>query len=234
MSVRGFAMDVDGTITDRQGLLDTDAVQVIRWLRSTGHEVVLASGRAYCITTALSIFIGTSRVVIAENGGVVGEAMRKPILLAEKVRAEAALAALKERLGEQVKVRETQHSIRYTDIMLERSFDLKLGGSILMEKAIGARLVDTGVVFHILDTRASKGSALVKAAELLGLSPENFAAIGNGLNDVEMFKVARYGVALANSPEGMREEADHVCVSGYSAGLREAVEWVINQENRKA
>jgi phosphoglycolate phosphatase (TIGR01487 family) len=233
LSIKGFALDVDRTLTDRQGLLDTDAVQVIRWLRSTGHEVVLASGRAYCITTALSIFIGTSRVVIAENGGVVGETMRRPILLAEKARAEAGLAALRERLGEQVRVREVQHSTRYTDIMLERSFDLKLGEGILMEKAIGARLVDTGVVFHILDSGASKGTALAKAAELLGLPPESFAAIGNGLNDIEMFKVARYGVALANSPERTREEADYVCVSGYSAGLREAVEWVIDQESRK-
>lgn len=234
MPIEGFILDIDGTITDRQGLLDIDAIQVIRWLRSTGHEVVLASGRSYCVTAALSIFLGTSKVLIAENGGVVGLLMQRPIMLAEKARAEAGLAVLKERLGDQVKVRETHHSLRYTDIMLNRSFDLKLGESILAEKGLEVRLIDTGVVYHILDARANKGAALVKSAELLEKEPKTFVAVGNGLNDIEMFKAARYGVALANSPERVKREADHVCASGYSFGLREAVKWALEQEEKKS
>lgn len=233
MIVTGFALDVDGTLTDRRGLLDIESIQIIRWLRSTGREVILASGRSYCITAALSIFIGASRVLIAENGGVIGKVMEKPLLLAEKERAEAGLAALKERLGEEVRVREVHHAVRYTDIMIERSFDLKLGESILAEKGVEARLIDAGNDYHVLDLRADKGIALVKSAELLGSHSNNFAAIGNGLNDIEMFKVARYGVALANSPERTKQEADHVCALGFSTGLKEAVEWVLREDSGK-
>lgn len=233
MRIAGFALDIDGTITDRHGLLDADSIQVIRWLRSTGREVVLASGRAYCVTTALTIFLGASRVLIAENGGVVGSLMQKPILLADRARADAALVALKERLGEQVRVRETQHAARYTDIVLERTFDLRLGESILAEGSVGARLIDTGLLYHILDSRANKGVALVRSAELLGLDPKSFVAVGNGLNDIEMFRAAGLGVALANSPERTKEEASHVCGSGYAPGLREAVEWALGAEDKK-
>ena len=76
----------------------------------------------------------------------------------------------------------------------------------------------------------NKGMTKVKAIELilnkLKIDKENVVAIGDGENDIDMIKFARYGIAMSNSPEIVKENAD--IVTKYSNN-EDGVYYVINE-----
>ena len=63
---------------------------------------------------------------------------------------------------------------------------------------------------EILPPSVSKGAAMLHLCKLLGISPQEIVAFGDNLNDREMIQLAGTGIAMANAPEEMREEADLV------------------------
>lgn len=69
----------------------------------------------------------------------------------------------------------------------------------------------------------SKGAALLNLCRRIGIKPEEVIAIGDGWNDLEMFKVAGLGVAVANAPEGLKEKADYVCAEASYRGVMEVI-----------
>ena len=72
---------------------------------------------------------------------------------------------------------------------------------------------------EINSREAGKGKALRKLCELLSVSPEESAAFGDGLNDVEMLQAAGYGCAMANAAETVKNCADTVVDSNNNAGV---------------
>ncbi len=59
----------------------------------------------------------------------------------------------------------------------------------------------------------SKGDALARLAEYLGVPRARVVAVGDNENDLEMIRWAGVGVAMGNSPEVVKREADWVAPS---------------------
>lgn len=78
--------------------------------------------------------------------------------------------------------------------------------------------------WEIVPGGRSKGAALRRLADALGVRREETMAIGNQMNDLDMICYAGVGVAVANSPEDLKAEADYVCGAGYGEGVIEAME----------
>lgn len=74
---------------------------------------------------------------------------------------------------------------------------------------------------------ASKGKALEKLASLRGIPREQILALGNYYNDVGMIAFAGWGVAMDNSPEEVKEEADAVTVSNNEDGVAVVIEQLV-------
>jgi len=76
----------------------------------------------------------------------------------------------------------------------------------------------------------NKGMTKVKAIELLlnklDIDKENVVAIGDGDNDIDMIKYVGCGIAMSNSPEIVKENAD--IVTKYSNN-EDGVYYVINE-----
>lgn len=70
---------------------------------------------------------------------------------------------------------------------------------------------------------ATKGKALAKLAESLGLKSDEVMAIGDGGNDLQMIKWAGIGVAMANAAQYVREAADFVTKTNNEAGVAYAL-----------
>ncbi len=70
---------------------------------------------------------------------------------------------------------------------------------------------------------ASKGSALSNLCRRMGIDPGDVIAVGDGWNDLEMFKVAGMGIAVANAPDSLKEEADYVCDHPAYKGVIEVI-----------
>ncbi len=68
-------------------------------------------------------------------------------------------------------------------------------------------------LYEILPKGASKGNALCKMAELLGIDIKKTIAVGDYYNDVSMIKAAGVGFAVSNAIDAAKEAADYVTVS---------------------
>ncbi len=66
---------------------------------------------------------------------------------------------------------------------------------------------------------ATKGVALGKTADILGLSPEDFVAFGDSLNDLAMLQAAGRSVAVANGRPDILAACDDICPSNQEDGV---------------
>ncbi len=71
---------------------------------------------------------------------------------------------------------------------------------------------------------ANKGNALIEFSKLLSVPPQEIAVIGDGENDVAMFRQAGLRVAMGNAQPHVQAAADHVALSNQEDGFADAVE----------
>lgn len=75
----------------------------------------------------------------------------------------------------------------------------------------------------VMHPEATKGNALKRLADSLGFDRSQVMAIGNYFNDVEMIRFAGLGIAMDNSPDGVKREADWVTSSNNEEGVHLAL-----------
>lgn len=73
--------------------------------------------------------------------------------------------------------------------------------------------------FEIGSKDASKGQALTKLAEKLGIPLSQTAAVGDSLNDESMLRVAGVAVAMGNARKDIKELADQVTLTNDEHGV---------------
>ena len=81
----------------------------------------------------------------------------------------------------------------------------------------GHRFID------IMHAEASKGHALRRLAEDLGIEQAEIMAIGNYYNDSEMIVYAGLGIAMDNSPEPVKLQANAMTSSNNEDGVYQAI-----------
>ena len=210
-------VDIDGTLTDKKRAINCRAVEALRKLKI---PVVLATGNISCFARAVAKIIGVSDIVIAENGGVVRFSYDgEDTILGNKSKCLRALEILKKHF----KVELLDNEYRKAEVCLRRNFPIEEARKILPKDV---RIVDTGFAYHIIDANVSKGRALKFIADKLGLSVEDFVAIGDSENDVEMLEVVGFGIAVANAHEKLKEVADLVTSKPNGDGVVEALEFL--------
>lgn len=81
--------------------------------------------------------------------------------------------------------------------------------------------------FEVLPTGVSKGSTLLKLADLLGINHQNTIAIGDYYNDIELISSAGFGCTVECAPDEIKKRAKLVlgrCENGAVADLIEYLE----------
>ena len=76
---------------------------------------------------------------------------------------------------------------------------------------------------EIFSSKASKGEALKKVAQLYHISREEIMAIGDGANDSTMLEYAGLGVAMANAPQVTKAAAQYITSSSEEDGVPKAL-----------
>ncbi|HEX6493173.1 MAG TPA: HAD family hydrolase, partial [Candidatus Dormibacteraeota bacterium] len=77
---------------------------------------------------------------------------------------------------------------------------------------------------EITNPVASKGRALRRLCEHLGVALDEVAAVGDAPNDSDMLTVAGFSVAVEGAPERLLVHADAVCAPAESAGVADVLE----------
>lgn len=218
MMTRAIAIDIDGTLTHQDRSLDCRAVECLRALHI---PIVLATGNVLCFARAAAKLIGTGGQVVAENGGVVSIAYDGEEYYDGDIEAcKDAFVVLKEHFD----LQKLDPEYRKTEIALRRNFDAADAQRIIGESI---EIVDSGYAIHLKSISVNKGTGLRRISDLMGIDTENFAAIGDSENDIQMITAAGFGIAVGNAHPALRKVADLVTAGEYGAGVVEAVEYLV-------
>ncbi|WP_321506430.1 phosphoglycolate phosphatase [uncultured Methanoregula sp.] len=221
--LKALLTDIDGTITNSTRRIDTEAVELIRSLVDQGIEVVLASGNTPCFMEAISKMVGTQGSFIAENGGVFRAGYTgKPRLQGNQAECHRALETLQEYYRKQGKELELfSPTYRFVDLAFARTVPVEEVRSILGDQPV--QVLDTGYAIHLQSPGINKGTALAALAPELGLTPDEFLAVGDSLNDIQMLRTAGIGAAVANAHPDTKAVAQYTAEKEYGKGFVEAV-----------
>lgn len=221
--LKALVTDIDGTITDKARRIDTGALECIRSLVDDGIEVVLASGNTSCFMDALCKMAGTNGTFIAENGGVyrIGYTGELHVIGDQAVcrRALETVEAHFKKKG--ISLEFYNLSYRYADLAFARTVPAEEVNEVLADQPV--QVIDTGFAIHLQSEGISKASTLALLARDMGLSPKDFFAIGDGVNDAGMLAAAGRGVTVANAHPETKKAASDVIDAEYGTGFKKAV-----------
>jgi len=217
--IRALVVDIDGTLTDENRVLCPQAVEALRYIKL---PVILATGNTHCFTRAVSVLLGTPRIFIAENGGVISYSEQEMEILADLDVCEKAFVELSRAFPLQ-RYNSSTSRYRFTDIALKRDFDVAKAEAYVRAHGLEVEIVDTAFAVHIKDRRVSKGTGLSRVAEKMGLHPRQFAAIGDSGSDLSMYEIAGFRASVANATAELKAASDYVSPSSFGLGFAEIV-----------
>ena len=206
--VRAVALDLDGTLTDRDRLSDA-AMAAVDEVRDDGLVAVLVTGRVLAeLEHAFSDIVDCFDAVVAENGAVLsaGGAVRDLAPAIEESLAEALI--------------ERGVTCRRGRVLL--ACDAVHAAAVV--EAIGVLGLDCQIVRNrgalmVLPAGVSKATGLLAALAELDISAHNTLAVGDAENDLALLELAEVGVAVANAVPSLRRHADLVLDEADGAGI---------------
>jgi len=86
--------------------------------------------------------------------------------------------------------------------------------------------------YDVTNSEASKGNAIVKLCELLGIDLSKTMAIGDAGNDIDMFNVCAYKVAMANADQKLKDVANLETLSNEQDGVAVVLERLYQEINK--
>lgn len=72
---------------------------------------------------------------------------------------------------------------------------------------------------EVMNGSVRKSAAIRFLCNHLGISLEEAMAFGDGVNDIDMIKAVKYGVAMGNAPEVVKNQADYVTLDHDQEGV---------------
>jgi phosphoglycolate phosphatase (TIGR01487 family) len=222
--LKALLTDIDGTITTPDRRICTGSVELIRSLIDSGTEVVLASGNTSCFMDALCKMIGTTGTFIAENGGVFRVGYTgQPVIRGDQAIVRTALKTVQDHFsGQGIALELYSPAYRFSDLAFARTVPSDEVRRVLQDQPV--QVIDTGYAIHLQAPGINKGTALTELAGRMGLSPADFLAIGDSLNDIQMLKTAGVAVTVANAHPETKAVAEYIAGKEYGDGFVEAVE----------
>jgi phosphoglycolate phosphatase (TIGR01487 family) len=216
--LKAVALDVDGTITDDTRKLCLNAINAIYHAENVGIPVIFVTGNVMCVAKSLSIFLGTTGGLVAENGGVI-ESEGRTKILGEVKECVKAYNFLKSKFDITRRVLSEE---RVSEVAIERTLPVELVRESV--KDFNVVVYDSKFAIHLTDPLVDKGSSLKMVCSDLGLETDQILAIGDGENDIEFFNVAGVKVAVNNADDKLKDVADYITVKSYGDGVAEAME----------
>ena len=222
--IKAFAIDIDGTLTENGGgIIHLPAVQNLRTLEKLGYRIIYVTGRSSVEAYILSVFTGTTKIAVGENGGVVTISPTEHIILGNKEECINGYRILNRKV-KNVKLKNVFD--RMTEVVLERTFNIEFGKQILQETKVGVMLTDSKYSFHINNIGINKATGLAKALDILKIKPSETVTIGDSETDIPLFQFCAFSIALNHADEVVKSKANYVVSQQSGKGLVEALDYI--------
>ncbi len=210
--VSAILMDFDRTLTDRPGVVRKS---VLNYLKKVKKPRVLVTGRNYRYVLGLEKKLPFFDAIVAENGAVIRFPEKKETIFIDSEQMADARRKLKKAL----------FSVNAGKIIV--STEAKNSGKI--KRFLGKSLKELAFKKNIDNVmvspkEADKKRGVLFALQQLNLEPEKTVIFGDGENDVDLFNVPGFRVAVANAVPKLKALADQVTSKSRSAGLIEALQ----------
>jgi 5-amino-6-(5-phospho-D-ribitylamino)uracil phosphatase len=283
--VKLVALDIDGTLLNRNGQITDRTLRAVGNLRRAGVEFTLCTGRNFPLVREFAQTLGIMLPLATCNGGEIrrpdGEVLQRrsiPVELAKQAyRILVKHDALFDIYWDDRIVIESKkiHVLRLIDYYraiknIDREYEALLEQEIeqpyMFETHDLSAWLESGEPeaiekFFVMEQRperleslfaelrgvpglnvftshhttleinhvsADKGAGLAQIAETCGITPEQVAAIGDGMNDVPMFAYAGVSVAMGNASDEVKRHAKWVTGTNSEEGLAQMLEqWLI-------
>jgi len=224
MKVKALAVDIDGTLTENgNGKVHLGSLSMLRTMEKVGCRVIYVTGRSSIEAYVLSVFGGTTRIAVGENGGVVTISPDEHRPLIDISHSVRAYEFLRSRI-DNVKMKPV--FTRMTEVVLERTFDTTIAAQMLKESNLPVIISDSKFAYHLNHESINKSVGFNVALELLGIEPKESIAIGDSETDVPLFNVCGYSIAMGNAGDDVKASAKHSVKNNDGDGLVEALDHI--------
>jgi Cof subfamily protein (haloacid dehalogenase superfamily) len=101
-----------------------------------------------------------------------------------------------------------------------------------MQEALGTQATAVRSQTYYLDITPpgfNKGTFVQEMARRLGISTDAVATIGDMQNDLAMFRVSGFSIAMGNATDDVKRQASHVTASNEQDGFAEAMDMILKQ-----
>ena len=229
---KAVAVDIDGTITDKNKKIHLGAIVALRRLEDAGIPVILSTGNVRAITYGLWRFIGATGPMVCENGGVVWHTeWGEPILRADGARAKDAANMLAERL-ELDADGITTNAWRESEWCLFPNEDLEAITKLMSASEFSdLSVVKTGFAIHLMEPQLSKAQGLEVALKRMGIEAHEVLAIGDAPNDISMFEYVGHSVAVGGCFDELAEVADVISPYPHGDTFAPMVDFILKKES---
>lgn len=224
MQPKIFAVDIDGTITDSKGgRVDLDALAALRYMEKLGHKVIFVTGRSSVEAYVLSVFGGTTRISVGENGGAITFGPSEHKLLGNKEECVKAFEFLKAQIPS-IEIKNVFP--RMAEVVLERNFDLNVAKNLISQEKLPVDLSDSQYAFHINSKGINKAKGLEEVMKMFSAKKDDIISIGDSETDIPLFKATGLSIALGNAAKDVKSQATMVVAGNAGDGVIEALEYV--------
>jgi len=248
--------DIDGTLVqyrpDLSTLAEADAfisqstIQAIEKMHKLGIKVAAVTGRPYEESKDLVISLGIAGPCVFSDGAAIRMIPGGEVLFEANMEPEisnSVIAMLRKTLGgaQPINLTPAQKNIGTitsiwslvdkgdVDILLEKLSNIE-GIFYVVNEGAG---LDTQSGLKVLSDQANKGLATKRLLSMLGVEAYRAACVGDGANDVTMFKECGLSIAMGNGEQVLKQVADHVVGDIDKDGFAEAVEYILSANSSK-
>jgi phosphoglycolate phosphatase len=228
-TIKLFAIDIDGTITiNGGGTVNLEILSKLRYLVKLGYKIVYVTGRSSIEAFILSVFGGTTKISIGENGGAITKSPTEHILLADKKKCILGYNILTKKFDN---IKHDQVFPRMTEVVLKRSFDIDKGNKIFKENNLDLVIVDSNYAYHINEKKINKAYGLQYLLRSIKINPSEVVAIGDSETDIPMFELCENSVTFESSKIIVKKMAKFVVKGENGEGLINALDLIIREKS---
>jgi hydroxymethylpyrimidine pyrophosphatase-like HAD family hydrolase len=221
MSLRwaALACDYDGTLADR-GRVRPATIEALRQVRHTRRKLLLVTGRE--LDDLLGVFppIELFDRVVAENGAVIYDPVRRKHRLLARRPAPELVGALRARRLEPLSVGSV--------IVATSRAQRRIVSQVIGELGLPFQLVLNRRALMVVPQGVNKATGLVEALCEVGTAAEATVGIGDAENDEEFLALCGYSAAVANALPALKRRVSLVTSGSHGMGVVELVNHLLD------
>jgi HAD superfamily hydrolase (TIGR01484 family) len=249
--IEAVIFDIDGTaITNQRHSEPTDAViDAVKKARDHGLKLSFATGRNFAISKRIAEKLSIVDPCVISAGAQIIEPATGKEVWSVPLSIESCKFALSLLAPHRFKVileGESYETARTADQIVPaeyRMLDVQHVPKATLPDLLEALSADSDIMsipvhssdpdlffLHVTNKQATKQHAVEELIKILGVSKGSVAGVGDGLNDLELFKSVGHKIAMGNAVEGLKNAADRVIPSVDDDGLAKYLLEVIDCE----